>query len=65
MGDGMEGLTSGTSLTLRLFQCWFTADRGTFQQYSIADATRAIKVCTLSVIALSIALFIAFILFLL
>lgn len=30
---------------LRLFQCFFTADRGTFQQYALADATRAIKVC--------------------
>lgn len=30
----------------RLFQCWLTADRGTFQQYALADATRAIKVCT-------------------
>lgn len=29
---------------LRLFQCFFTADRGMFQQYALADATRAIKV---------------------
>lgn len=30
---------------LRLFQCAFTIDRGTYQQYAIADAVRAIKVC--------------------
>lgn len=35
------------SSTPRLFQCFFTVDRGTFQQYAIADAARAIKVCTL------------------
>lgn len=30
----------------RLFEGIFAADRGTFQQYALSDASRTVKVCT-------------------
>ncbi|EIM91260.1 GroES-like protein [Stereum hirsutum FP-91666 SS1] len=40
LGEGVHEVQVGDRV---LFQCWFTVDRGTFQQYAIADAARAIK----------------------
>ncbi|TFY66453.1 hypothetical protein EVG20_g4638 [Dentipellis fragilis] len=40
LGEGVTGLQKGDRV---LFQSVFTADRGTFQQYALADATRAAK----------------------
>ncbi|KAA1477140.1 GroES-like protein [Dentipellis sp. KUC8613] len=41
LGEGVTTLQKGDRV---LFQCWYTIDRGTFQQYALADAPRVAKI---------------------
>ncbi|TFY82414.1 hypothetical protein EWM64_g1604 [Hericium alpestre] len=40
LGDGVSNVREGDRV---LFQCWFEADRGTYQQYSLAAAERIVR----------------------